>query len=60
MGRWLPKQEREKRDRKVVELYQSGLAYAAIVQRCGLSGDGDIRSILKRYGVQLNRLKKEV
>ncbi len=55
MSRWLPKAEREKRDKKVVELYQLGLSHKAIAESVGLSGNGAVSNILKKCGVQRGR-----
>lgn len=55
MGRWLPKEEREERDKKVINLYQLGLTYGVIIRRFGLSGDNAVSAILKRHGVTTNR-----
>lgn len=55
MGRWLPKDERDKRDEGVVTLYQQGLPYSAIVKKFGLSSNGDVGRILKNHGVIRNR-----
>ncbi len=52
MSRWLSKEEMEKRDKKVVELYQLGLSYKAIAERFSLSGYGAVSNILKKCGVQ--------
>ncbi len=58
MSRWLPKEEREKRDKKVVELYQLGLSYKAIAESMHLSGYGAIATILKKCGVERNRKRE--
>ncbi len=55
MSRWLPKEEKKKRDKRVVELYQLGFSYKVIAESVGLSGTGAISNILKKYGVQGGR-----
>jgi len=49
MGRWLPKEEREKRDKKIVELYQQGISTQSISARFG---QVDIYSTLRRHGIE--------
>jgi len=51
MGRWLPKEEREKRDKKIIELYQQGVSYQAIFLRFGVN----VNDLLKRRGMEFNR-----
>ena len=55
MGRWLPKEERKKRAKRVVELYQLGLSYKAIAESAGLSGNGAVSNILKKCGAREGR-----
>jgi len=54
MGRWLPKEEREKRDKKIIELYQQGVSYQAIFLRFGVN----VGDLLKRRGMEVNRRSK--
>ena len=58
MSRWLPKKERDKRDKKVVELYQQGVSQQNIHLRFG---EVDITSILRKYGLQVKnpQVKKD-
>jgi len=57
MSSWLSKAERKKRDDKVVELYNQGLALSIISQRCGLcAGGGAVTHILVKRGITRNRL----
>ena len=48
MGRWLPREEREKRDKKAIELYRSGISSTNIRLRLGI----DIFMILRRDGIK--------
>lgn len=49
MGRWLPKEERDKRDAKIVELYQQGVSPQSISARFG---QVDIYSTLRKHGIE--------
>ena len=51
--RLLSEEEREKRDKKIVELYQQGLSSANIRLRFGKGVD--IFKILRKHGVEPNR-----
>ena len=55
MGRWLSKAEMDRRDKKVVELYQLGLTLKAIAESTHLSGVGAVTTILTKYGVKRTR-----
>ena len=49
----LSREEREKRDREIIKLYQSGLTYRAITQKLRLCGDSVVTAALKRHHIPL-------
>ena len=51
MGRWLPKEVQEERNRKIVELYQKGYTAIGIAPQFRMTVGG-VRTILAELGVR--------
>ena len=58
MGRWLPRAEREARDKKIVELYHQGVTKQNIQLQFGKGVD--IFRILRNHGIEPYRRTERI